>query len=263
MPDSDNEHKSDYKHAEEVDFILGFFSIKETWDQYAGMAKLIPIEAIPLMNGVDPPSWEDFTNGVKDLHGDMVRSIKRCLEIAEAEGFKCGTPHQWLAWGRTHNLDRPIIKSDEKLRVPDICMFYLFASAVSKTQESSNPTVSIEENKKSDLSEDKENNKRKVSENINPETKISLLFPLVGHETLEAMFPSKGKWKEWTKRAERNGLVVARQGRALFNPYLAAEWWITQQNPIGWHSEKCLKVLARNYPTQTQDYHHLLFPNTE
>ena len=55
------------------------------------------------------------------------------------------------------------------------------------------------------------------------------------------MFPSKGKWKEWTKRARRNGLVAARQGRALFNPYLAAEWWITQQNPIGWHSEKCLK----------------------
>lgn len=80
-------------------------------------------------------------------------------------------------------------------------------------------------------------------------------FTPVKYEALEAMFPSDGKWKEWTTRAGRNGLAKARRkGSGLFNPYLAAEWWLENKNPPGWKRERCLKVLFANYPAETQEY---------
>lgn len=94
------------------------------------------------------------------------------------------------------------------------------------------------------------------------DAKFAKLFPPAAPAALESMFPADGKWAEWAKRAGRNGLKATRQGCALFNPYLAAEWWLVKKKPKGWNSEKCLRVLAQNYPSETKDYHELLFPNT-
>jgi len=104
---------------------------------------------------------------------------------------------------------------------------------------------------------------QKPSEDEATESKIAALFPLATFAALENMFPAGGKWKIWVEKAGRNGLKAARQKRGLLNPYLASEWWLTKKKPQGWDSEKCLKVLAKNHPEQTQDYHELLFPGRQ
>lgn len=127
-----------------------------------------------------------------------------------------------------------------------------------KPEEQKNKSLTSDTHK-----ETRNGKNNKPSEVEESDIQFSKLFPLVKYAALESMFPADGKWRKWTTRAARNGLKEARQAHASFNPYLAAKWWIAKQKPKGWDNEKCLKILARNYPNQTQDYHGLLFPGKE
>ncbi len=100
------------------------------------------------MNGLDPVSWiKCIDEGEKGFPIEMIQSIKRCLIIAKAEGFQIGTPAGWLAWGRNHDLNKPILKSNEWLNEPDTCMFYLFETAVNAVSKSSSALKSNKSSK--------------------------------------------------------------------------------------------------------------------
>jgi hypothetical protein len=87
---------------------------------------------------------------------------------------------------------------------------------------------------------------------------IATLFNPVRAPQLEAMFPDDGKWAGYTERADRNGLKdAAKDGRAMFNPYRAAVWWLAT-GPKDWKWERCLRVLANNLPVRSIDSKHLL-----
>ena len=122
---------------QQVGSILGYYSIPEDWPHWAGKPTLVADEAIPLMNGLDPGSWRNRDKRMppeQPLPDDMVSEITRGLQIAEAGGLKAKSPTEWLAWGRSHGLDKPTMKSDQRLREPDICMWQLFAQAVAEVE---------------------------------------------------------------------------------------------------------------------------------
>jgi len=84
---------------------------------------------------------------------------------------------------------------------------------------------------------------------------LATMFDPVTPAALERMFPAGGKWAEWTERAGRNGLKDAREGRAVFNPYRAALWFLQRGEP-GWDLARCHHVLAKNLPARSrgEDY---------
>lgn len=91
------------------------------------------------------------------------------------------------------------------------------------------------------------------------ELRLEELFDPVGTSQLEKMFPADGdRWEKWAERAATNGLKEAREGRAMFNPYRAALWWLGKQNPDGWDLARCRRVLANNLPSRSTDSRHLL-----
>ena len=83
--------------------------------------------------------------------------------------------------------------------------------------------------------------------------RLAALFDPLKVAQLETMFPAKGQWKKYAERAQRNGLIKARAGRGVFNPLLAAEWWVSSKgpSPSGWEWERCLKVLERSLPARS------------
>lgn len=86
----------------------------------------------------------------------------------------------------------------------------------------------------------------------NYEKVLSELFDPVGLQQLEKMFPC-GKWAGWGKKAKEKGLDAARIGRAKYNPYLAAQWWLTNRKPEGWDLARVNRVLANNLPHRSRD----------
>lgn len=77
------------------------------------------------------------------------------------------------------------------------------------------------------------------------------LFDPVTLAVLERIFPAGGKWTKWGERAARNGLLEARQGRGLFNPYLAAMWFL-RQGESDWDLARCHRVLVKNLPARSR-----------
>ena len=142
LSDSDND-----KHYNEIGFIIGSYSIRTEWIKWANKQKLIADEAIPLMNGLDPRSWEEYEKNEKSLPYEMIQSIKRSLVIAEKCKATVKTPSQWLDWGRKNDLDKPILKSNDCLDMPDICMFGLFETAVNALSGESFKLHSVEKKK--------------------------------------------------------------------------------------------------------------------
>lgn len=118
--------------------LIGFYEIREEWNKFAKKNTLLAIEAIPLMNGLDPELWKEYKKNKKDFPKDMIHSIERCLEIAEAEEKHIATPSEWLAWGCIHDLDKPTIKSHEWLDDPNVCMWEFFKDAVNRHVEETN-----------------------------------------------------------------------------------------------------------------------------
>ncbi len=96
-----------------------------------------------------------------------------------------------------------------------------------------------------------------LAANNHHEEQFFALFDPVRLEVLEKMFPAEGQWKGWAERASRNGLVSARDGRAKFNPYKAAMWFLNQ-GIGGWNLARCHRTLANNLPVCSKDYKCLL-----
>lgn len=92
---------------------------------------------------------------------------------------------------------------------------------------------------------------------------LAALFDPVKVAQLEAMFPNRdagnaSRWPRHVERAGRNGLKdAAKEGRAVFNPYRAAVWWLAT-GPKDWKWERCLHVLANNLPARSIDSKRLL-----
>jgi hypothetical protein len=86
---------------------------------------------------------------------------------------------------------------------------------------------------------------------------LAALFDPVPKETLEKMFPANGKWTSWADHAKANGLIDARQGRRMFNPYRAGLWFVNKGND-GWDLAHLDRVLAKNLPARSKDEAYLL-----
>ena len=138
--DFDARMQTDYENLKNIGFVIESYNIKEYWYLFAQKKTLLADEAIPLMNGIDPDSWEEYKKNEKGLPKDMIRSIERCLKIALADGLVKCAPSEWLVWGRIHDLDKPTIRSHEWLHVRNVCMWEFFESAVNKhVEETTSP----------------------------------------------------------------------------------------------------------------------------
>jgi len=115
-----------------------------------------------------------------------------------------------------------------------------------------------------DATEDEEPEQDANSPPISEEvgTQFARLFDSVTVAALEKMFPADAKWKIWAERAARNGLCAAREGRAMFNPYLAGIWFVRKGNN-GWDLARCRRVLAKNLPDRSRGSEHLVTGDLE
>ena len=95
-----------------------------------------------------------------------------------------------------------------------------------------------------------------ASIDIDNDELLSELFDPVTIESLEKTFPC-GKWNAWADKAKSNGLANSRVGRAIFNPYKAAIWFLSK-GENGWDLAKCLRVLSSRLPARSMDKKYLL-----
>ena len=87
---------------------------------------------------------------------------------------------------------------------------------------------------------------------------LAALFDPVPVDVLEKMFPADGKWQSWTQRAARKGLIHARVGTAMYNPYKAGMWFVTNGGK-GLTIGHCRRMLANNHlPDRSMDKKYLL-----
>jgi hypothetical protein len=100
------------------------------------------------------------------------------------------------------------------------------------------------------------------STDLSADRMVADLFDPVSVAALSKMFPDD-KWPSLAERARRNGLDVARTGRRVFNPYLAATWWLNRQKPTGWDLARVRRTLANNLPTRSLDLKHLVTGDIE
>jgi hypothetical protein len=94
------------------------------------------------------------------------------------------------------------------------------------------------------------------------EDMMAEMFDSVPVAALEKMFPANGKWKAWAERATSNGLSKAKTGRARFNPYHAAMWFLQQGMP-DWDTDRAYRKLAANLPARSADQRDRLAPGRE
>lgn len=88
---------------------------------------------------------------------------------------------------------------------------------------------------------------------------IADLFDPVSVEALNAMFPSEdGMWARAHRKSKEFGLIIARNGRGKYNPYLAARWWLGKHKPKGWDWARCARKLASNLPARSKGCEHML-----
>lgn len=88
------------------------------------------------------------------------------------------------------------------------------------------------------------------------------LFDPLPVEALAKMFEAAGKWKGWADKAKANGLIAARQGSALFNPYKAGVWFVLK-GAEGWDLARLHRTLTNNLPARSLDKKHLLTGDIE
>lgn len=164
------------ENAVQANFIIGGNFIPEERPQWAGKPTLVADEAIPLMNGVGPKSWRNRHDRTfsQQLPDEWVAAIERGLKIAEGEKVVCQSPADWLAWGKKHGLDQPILKSDGRLLEPDICMWPLFADAVAEVERRVQEEIERKANEEAEQAaqEEAQQNDYLVKYGANPTARI-------------------------------------------------------------------------------------------
>lgn len=97
-----------------------------------------------------------------------------------------------------------------------------------------------------------------VEEQAADDDTLAALFDPVPVDVLENIFPADGKWKSWTDRAARKGLIHARVGTAMYNPYKAGMWFVTNGGK-GLTIGRCRRMLANNHlPDRSMNKKYLL-----
>jgi len=133
---SDSQDANTDSKAAELSFLFGFYEIPNNWKYWAGKPQLMAEEAIPLMCGMPPDIWgERESHRPKTFDPEWEKwegCITRELEVSQLDGTinQLKTPVEWLDWGRANGLDKPSLKSNSELDLPDICLWEPFASAV-------------------------------------------------------------------------------------------------------------------------------------
>jgi hypothetical protein len=227
-----------------------------TLTTYLKLETWTPIEAAMLVCGLKPPQdCYEIPQGAFGLDNAMVmpnedrfHHAKRVLQLWNSRENPPDKirPADFVTWCKTKEINTDWLRDIEAAAMPQ--------------PESAPEGKAFNAPENQGLSEDGQTDQEQ--EDDPTEAGFAKLFPTCSHAALESMFPANGEWEKWAERAKRNGLKTARRERGLFNPYLAAQWWLEKQKPQGWDSERCLKVLAKNYPAETQDRHDLLFPGT-
>lgn len=92
---------------------------------------------------------------------------------------------------------------------------------------------------------------------VDTDETLVALFDLVTKEVLEKMFPTNGQWNSWAEKTKANGLSKARVGRAMFNPYTAAMWFLNRK-VIGYDLARINRILVKNLPKRSCDYAYLI-----
>ena len=225
------------------------------WRYWAAAGTTTLDEASLLSLGLEPPAPsrynEDLTGEAANrvsMAGRYLQSnvsvdwlIQRHERACQDVGKSLVSLHEFGAWLKSAGYDLP-------------CGFPLpLNAAPSETLENTAPT-------------DGEFNHSEAISTTNhqgDDEHIAALFDPVGTAQLEKMFPSAGGWEKWAAKAKEKGLTVARVGRAKFNPYRAALWWLDTQNPEGWDWARCCRKLAGNLPNRSADFRHLLTGDPE
>lgn len=225
-------------------FIISLFSIREEWSLWAIKQQLLADEAIPLMNGLDPRSWKEYQNKEKKLPLEMVDSIERCLKMAESDGSVVKLPAEWITWGREHDLDKPILKSNQS-NIPDICMFSLFESAIKK-----NANAQFKDESPTGIC-------YKSSVHMEDSEEICKLFDPMIQKAIKLQFNlvTESDWTKYFNRAARNGLKDIREKGGRYNPAKIGEWLV--KNGL-YTQEQVDRKLANGLPARSKDKKHLI-----
>ena len=227
-----------------------------TLTKYLELETWTPIEAAMLVCGLKPlKDCHEIPQGAFGLDNalvmpneDRLHHAKRVLQLWNSRENPSDKirPADFVAWCKTKGINTDWLRDIEAAAMPQ--------------PESAPEGIAFNAPKEQNLREDEQTEQEQEVYPV--EAGFAELFPPVAHTALESMFPAGGKWASWAERASRNDLKLARRERGLFNPYLASQWWLTRKKPKGWDSEKCLRVLVRNFPNETQDHHDLLYPGT-
>jgi hypothetical protein len=93
---------------------------------------------------------------------------------------------------------------------------------------------------------------------------LASCFQPVGWRALAAMLPaanggetSEQRWEKWADKAARDGLATARDGRGVFNPYLAGRWMLTHGG-TNMTEGKLMKTLIPHVAPHARDKVELL-----
>lgn len=121
-----------------------------------------------------------------------------------------------------------------------------------------NAPIATKDESKADLSPSGDDMKGQAPAADDHDEILAALFDPVPVDVLEKMFPADGKWKSWTDRAARKGLIHAREGTAMYNPYKAGMWFVSNGRK-GLTIGHCRRMLANNHlPDRSLDKKYLL-----
>jgi len=212
-------------------------------DSWKSLNNLTPREASMLLCQINPHNAEDDPLRISNdqTTPDDFKRLARAFEDIALSDPKERNLDDWLALARKM-----------ALKYHSWIDKYEFASQL---PENPTTTQEIEESSDSGMCETGD---EAEEDRVSIDEEIAALFDPVGVEQLEKMFPSKGAWKTWSAKAKEKGLIVARAGRAKYNPYIAAFWWMSSRSPEGWDWARCYRVLANNLPRRSMDETHRL-----
>lgn len=226
------------------------------WEMWKHVPTLTATEAVALTLGVDPQKAYEWSKN------KWVYNVNKSGCCCSIEGFadrlflfkKCFgvygkiSPSQLTVWAKSVGWNMPneleeLATNEVEEKRPDAPAPTANASAAKgEAAQGTNPNGDDAEKQDTDDHDDT----------------LAALFDPVPVDVLEKMFPADGKWKSWTDRAARKGLIHAREGTAMYNPYKAGMWFVSNGRK-GLTIGHCRRMLANNHlPDRSLDKKYLL-----